>query len=165
VDGPEQEKTQLSRRALEEAYGSSIQKDDPQLRRRLWKVGNLMTRAVKTLRPEDPLKRAWEMIEGTGFRHIPITNRNGKIEGLLSDRDLLPLNKIHASEKPISEIMTIRVLTCFSDSPLREAASIMMEEGFSSLPVVNVSGELLGLLTTSDILKALVREAPLDIWT
>jgi len=158
-----QEKISNAKSALIESYGRSAQREEKP-RRRLWKVDELMTKTVRTLNPEDSLQLAWELMERTNFRHIPITNLSGRLEGLLSDRDLLPLNREQMNHRPISDIMTKRVLTCFANSPLRQAASIMIAEGFSSLPVINKNGELHGLLTTSDILKGLVREAPLDLW-
>lgn len=159
-----EQKATTTKRTLIEGYASFTTKEQPKLRRRLWLVSDLMTNTVQTLRPEDPLQLAWELLEETSFRHIPITNLSGKLEGLLSDRDLLPLDRDKMSRKPISDVMTKRVLTGFPDSQLREAASIMTREGFSSLPVINESGALVGLLTTSDVLKALVQEAPLDLW-
>jgi len=115
---------------------------------------------VKTLRAEDSISIAKSLLEGTGFRHIPIVNPQNRIEGLVSDRDLLRVNNYQADElsAPIATIMTKRVLTCFPETPLRQAAHTMLEEGFSSLPVVDPSGVLLGILTTGDILKALVNE-------
>ena len=161
---PSEQQAAHPKRTLIEGYGRPAQKDEPKTKRRLWLVSDLMTKEVQTLRPDDPLRLAWELMARTSFRHIPITNAAGKLEGLLSDRDLLPLHKDQMSGRPISDVMTKRVLTGFPDSPLRQAASIMTEEGFSSLPVINESGALLGLLTTTDVLKALVQEAPLDLW-
>lgn len=147
-------------------YGSYASTPKPLQRKRAWIVADLMTKSVKTLRAEDSISTAKSFLEGTGFRHIPIVNPLRRIEGLVSDRDLLRVNKDHINElsEPISTIMTKRVLTCFPETPLRQAAHTMLEEGFSSLPVVDPSGVLLGILTTGDILKALVNEAPVEIW-
>jgi CBS domain-containing membrane protein len=148
-------------------YGSRQPAGEPRQRRRAWLVSDLMTRSVKTLSPEDTVFHAWNLLESTGFRHIPILSQEMKVEGLLSDRDLLRLSPEQKRDPnlPLSSIMTKRVLTCLPETSLRLAASTMLEEGFSSLPVVNPQGVLLGILTTGDILKALVNESPLDLWT
>jgi len=147
-------------------YGSSASAGKPVQRSRAWTVADLMTKSVRTMRAEDSISEAWSLLERTGFRHIPIVNSLKQIEGLVSDRDLLRLNRDLASEPapPISTVMTKRVLTCFPETPLRLAAHTMLEEGFSSLPVVDNKGVLLGILTTGDILKALVNNAPVDLW-
>lgn len=60
--------------------------------------------------------------------------------------------------------MRKRVLTCFSETPLRLPAHTMLEEGFSSLPAISPAGTLLGILAIGDILKALVNDAPIELW-
>jgi len=152
---------------LVKGYGSGAPVGEPRQRRRAWTVADLMSKSVKTLRAEDSILIAKNLLERTGFRHIPITNGLNQVEGLVSDRDLLRLSGDLKSDptQPISTIMTKRVLTCFPETSLRLAARTMLEEGFSSLPVVDRRGVLLGILTTGDILKALVNEAPVDLWT
>ncbi len=134
--------------------------------RRAWLVKDLMTSTVITLKPEDSIRDAWDVHLSRGFRHIPITSNIGQIVGILSDRDLLRLGQPKQTDhdSAVSTIMTTRVLTCFSDTPLRLAASVMLENGFSSLPVIAKDQTLQGILTTGDILSALVNEAPLDLW-
>ena len=50
----------------------------------------------------------------------------------------------------VSEFMTKDVISCTEDNTVEEAAKIMTEKGFSVMPVVNGSGELVGILTESD---------------
>jgi CBS domain-containing membrane protein len=147
-------------------YSSDASARKPLQRKRAWIVADLMTKSVQTLRGDDTVSMAKSFLEGTGFRHIPIVNVFKRIDGLISDRDLLRTSKDQIDERsvPISAIMTKRMLTCFPETPLRLAAHTMLEEGFSSLPVVDLDGFLLGILTTGDILKAIVNEAPLEIW-
>jgi CBS domain-containing protein len=150
--------------ALIRGYDALGGKSPPSQRRRVWTVGDLMTSPVQTLHSEDSLSTAWSLMQRKGFRHIPILSKDGRLHGLLSDRDLLPRQADSNMELPISSVMTTKVLTCFPESSLRQAASIMLAEEFSSMPVVDRNCMLLGLLTTSDILKALVQDAPLDLW-
>lgn len=148
-------------------YAKSEEAIRPQQRRKVWKVSDIMTANVQTLKPDEPLESAWRLHRQSGFRHIPIVNKTRQIVGLISDRDLLRVNheqtKAPSSIK-IEEVMTKKVLTCFPETPLRLAAQTMLEEGFSSLPVVDPHGVLIGILTTGDILKALVNEAPIELW-
>jgi len=147
-------------------YSSNAATSEPQQRHRAWIVSDLMTSSVRTLRAEDEAAEAVKLVENAGFRHIPIVNDLNQVVGLVSDRDLLRASELlrKRSTSPISSIMTERVLTCFPETSLRLAAQTMLNESFSSLPVVDPQGVLVGILTTSDILKALVNEAPLDLW-
>jgi CBS domain-containing protein len=158
--------SQISKSQIVRGYGSTPSSVEPLQRKRAWTVGDLMTKPVKTLKSDDPIPLAWGLLERTGFRHIPIVNKARQVEGLVSDRDLLPLSEAQRSDHKglVSTIMVKRVLTCFPEASLRIAARTMLEEGFSSLPVVDSHGVLQGIITTGDILKALANEAPVDLW-
>jgi acetoin utilization protein AcuB len=60
--------------------------------------------------------------------------------------------------------MTRNVLTTLPEASLRDAARVMLDARIGSLPVVDASGKLLGMLTRSDVLQAVVELAPFDVW-
>ena len=134
--------------------------------RRVWKAEDLMTSPVNTLYPNSVIREAWDLHHRKGFRHIPIIDAAGILQGMLSDRDLLRSAQARQIDQnsEVSKVMTKKVLTCFPESSLRAAAEIMLRENFSALPVIQRNCQILGILTTSDILAALVHEAPLDLW-
>jgi CBS domain-containing protein len=82
------------------------------------------------------------------LRHVLICDAQGKLLGMVSDRDLA---------KPgerAEQIMTKSPITVGSKMPLITAVTILINRRFSSLPVVD-DGKLVGILTTTDILLAM----------
>jgi acetoin utilization protein AcuB len=134
-------------------------------------VGELMRGPVKTGRPSWTVKEAWAFLGAERVRHLPVVNKAGLLVGMVSERDLLriagtpdQLAEPGFLELTLGEIMAREVFTAGPDARVRDAARLMFQEAVGALPVVD-EGQLVGILTRSDILRALLREAPLDLWT
>jgi CBS domain-containing protein len=61
--------------------------------------------------------------------------------------------------------MSTRVLTATAETRIREIARVFVEERVGCLPILSPEKELIGILTTTDILGCLLNVAPLDLWT
>lgn len=143
-------------------------------------VKDLMTAGVITLTPEDSLRALRDLLAAKTLRHVPITDGNGILLGLVTQRDFLTvavskLADIERSELDeiygrilIRDVMGKKVTTVSPDMPLGEAASIMFQNKYGCLPVVE-SGRLSGILTEADFVKAFAqaerREAVSDCLT
>jgi CBS domain-containing protein len=126
-------------------------------------VRDVMTRSVVSVGPETAVNEAGRTMKERRFRHLPVVGVDRKILGMLSDRDIFP--HVGVDEyRPVSEVMARKVLTATADTEIRMAAGVMLAERIHSLPVVKADGTLQGIFTTSDILKALWRHAPLELW-
>jgi CBS domain-containing membrane protein len=132
-------------------------------------VADLMTRAVRTVAPNDSLASAKAAMDSGGFRHLVVVDEDGDIEGVLSHRDLFfgPLawsigQGLAAYEKllntsRVKDVMHADVATIDASAALQEAAALMRERKIGCLPVVD--GErLVGLVTEGDFVD-LVAEA------
>jgi len=132
-------------------------------------VADLMTRAVRTVAPNDSLASAKAAMDSGGFRHLVVVDEDGAIEGVLSQRDLFfgPLawsigQGLAAYEKllntsRVKDVMHADVATIDSSAPLQEAAALLRERKIGCLPVVD--GErLVGLVTEGDFVD-LIAEA------
>jgi len=86
-----------------------------------------------------------------GVRHLPIV-RGARLAGVLSDRDL---RKDHASTTCVQDVMTLNPASISPDASVDEAAVIMEKHKFSALPVVE-KARVVGILTTTDVLRAFV---------
>ncbi len=90
-------------------------------------------------------------MQAGGFRRLPVVS-DGKLVGIVSDRDLRE-HRGHLEQVKISGIMTERPVTVTPATTIEEAAQIMLERQIGGLPVV-ADGRLVGMITTSDIMRA-----------
>jgi acetoin utilization protein AcuB len=131
-------------------------------------VREFMNASPVSIAPDTPLLEAeWRMQEG-GFRHLPIVDAYDRLVGIVSDRDLREAAPSDAtslsrqeltyllSRLTVKDVMTTSVLTARPGEPAETAAIRMREHKVSALPVVD-DERLVGIVTTSDMLDALVR--------
>jgi len=130
------------------------------------KVSDIMTREVEVLREEDNLTSLASIFDRYGFRHLPVVDGR-KLVGMLSQRDLLRATvagldhsavardrEAHFLERTfVRDIMMTPVLTTSVHELVRDAARRMATARIGALPVVDEAGDLVGILTESDILR------------
>lgn len=82
---------------------------------------------------------------------IPVTDEQGKLIGIITNRDL----RFHKDMKtPVVDIMTKeKLITATVEVGLEEAEGILQEHKIEKLPIVDTDGKLTGLITYKDILK------------
>ena len=117
-------------------------------------VGEVMIREIKTLTPDQSFADVVSLLAGNGFHHVVIAV-DGYLMGLLSDRDIYrQLGRVSDwTSKNVSEIMTTNVLTISPETRLSDAAEQMLSRRINCLPVVTEGGKLVGLLTSTDIIR------------
>ncbi|MBK7864695.1 MAG: CBS domain-containing protein [Archangiaceae bacterium] len=123
------------------------------------KARNVMTVDVTSVDPKTTLKKAHLQMLELGVRHLPVVSR-GRLQGIVSDRDLLRAarrknGRIELPAKPVSEIMSRRVLTGGPKTTVSELAHLMVDEKIDAVPITTPDRELLGLVTSSDLLQLL----------
>jgi acetoin utilization protein AcuB len=128
-------------------------------------VSDYMTPNPLTVEPEESLLRALEVMRLRGVRRLPVTV-GGILVGLLTDGDLKraepsmltdseeDFNRV-MEQTPISRIMIQNPATTTADTPLVEAAEVVLNTKFGALPVV-AGGHLVGIITVNDFVRALV---------
>jgi acetoin utilization protein AcuB len=131
-------------------------------------VRDWMSRPVATIRMTDRAHTAATLMKTRKLRHLPVVNGDGRLAGIVTDRDLRqvlfrgPLQarlgelRTSLATLPVRDVMTWSVITVRPDTDMREAARLMHERKIGALPVVE-SGKVVGMLTESDALAALER--------
>lgn len=118
------------------------------------RVGEVMSTQLVTLGPEQDLTFAHAMMLWSNVRHLPVV-RDGKLVGVLSDRDLLAkLAETAALPDPtavVEDVMTKPVETATPGEDLGEAAARMALKRIDCLPVVE-GDALVGIITATDVL-------------
>lgn len=126
-------------------------------------VREIMMGSPVTLKPDDTLDLANDVISLGRIRHIPVVE-DGKLVGLLSERDLIgaAASQIFGLKQKsksallksvlIKDVMKKRVITVKPDTLIKEAAHLLAEKKIGCVPVMS-DGSLVGLVTTTDILR------------
>lgn len=131
-------------------------------------VREKMTTPVITLPADAPFQDAFKLMRDRKIRRIPVVDRHQRLVGIVSERDML-----HAAPSPatslsiwemnyllwklsIGDIMTKKVLTVYPDTPLQDAAQLLLEHRIGGLPVVDADQRVVGVITETDIFKAFV---------
>ena len=135
-------------------------------RRNAMLVEKRMKRDPVTVTPDDSFRHAMTLIRQKGIRHLPVVE-GGRLVGIVTDRDIrqtspspatsLEIHELHylLERVTIREIMTKKVITVTADTPIEEAARLMLAHKIGGLPVLK-DGILVGIITETDILQAFV---------
>jgi len=106
-----------------------------------------------TIRPHQSVKEALEIMANFKISGVPVVDEEGKLIGILTNRDLRFLKK-RDYKKPVSEFMTKdNLITARENITLEEAEEILQKKKVEKLPVVDENGYLKGLITIKDIVK------------
>ncbi|MBN2331166.1 MAG: CBS domain-containing protein [Candidatus Aenigmarchaeota archaeon] len=122
-------------------------------------VKNEMNRNVKTLGPEDTVKHAAEKMSRYWMGSIVIVEGK-KVVGIVTERDILSKLVLHGknpSSIKIKEIMSGNVITIEENKTIEDAVKLMKANDIKKLPVMN-KGNLVGIITTTDIITAMDEE-------
>jgi CBS domain-containing protein/gamma-glutamyl:cysteine ligase YbdK (ATP-grasp superfamily) len=116
-------------------------------------VGQLMTTDLFTIHPEDLTDLAACIMDWKHIRHLPVESRDGKLIGLLTQRDLLQFFSRSGGIElvPVQLVMKSDPVTVSPDTPTIFAIQLMKTKGIGCLPVVE-NDHLVGILTTYDLL-------------
>ena len=118
-------------------------------------VENLMSRKVVTIDATASAFDATREIMDRGIGCVLVL-REKKIVGIVTKGDVLReavMKRLDPSQINIERIMTQPVLTIEPTKTLAEASALMSEENLTKLPVVDKSGNLVGIITSSDIMR------------
>ncbi|VAW92979.1 hypothetical protein MNBD_GAMMA23-808 [hydrothermal vent metagenome] len=137
-------------------------------------ASQIMTSNVVTLKQNDSVTDAIRLLKAKKIRHIPIITKKGTVEGILSERDILhylsATNEDYTHTKlparlneKISHLMKQEVLTASVDTDVRHIARLFVEQHIGAMPIVT-DGKIIGLITRSDVLGAVMRYFILELW-
>jgi len=108
-----------------------------------------------SLQPDAPLSNAEEIMSTYHISGVPITDENGKLVGILTNRDIRFVEESDYN-LPVSQFMTGdgKLVTAKVGISARDAKDLLQKHRIEKLPLVDENGILKGLLTVKDIQKA-----------
>lgn len=127
-------------------------------------VRERMSRPVITAHSDMPIQDALRLMQKERIRRLPVVDKRGRLEGIVSEIDLLQASPSSAtslsvweltyllSKVKIAEIMVRDVITVSEDTPIEEAARIMADNKIGGMPVTR-DGEVVGIITETDLFK------------
>jgi len=130
-------------------------------------IGRIMHTNLITISPEASLIEAKDLIDSNNIDHLLVVNKEGKLIGILSDRDLKqnwasPANTLSTHELDyvlekilVKMIMVKTVVTITTETTIERAAQIMQSNNINSLPVME-NDELVGIITGTDVMGVLL---------
>jgi CBS domain-containing protein len=141
------------------------------------KVKDVMTRSVITVEPRTTLKDVARLMVQRRVSGMPVIDDDGSVLGVVSEGDILAkergragngslldhLLEVNGSEtvkhdaRDAADAMTSPPVTIRPDRPVAEAASMMLDRCVNRLPVVDRHGNLVGIVTRADLVRAFVR--------
>jgi len=132
-------------------------------------VRDVMSRNVVTIGASDSCHDAVERMSRHRIRHLPVVEGDGRLAGVVTDRDLR--HRLFAPEvfraigevsvdtlmrsAPVRDAMSSPAVSVRPDEDLADAARLMLEDRIGSLPVVE-DGRVVGIITETDLLRRIV---------
>lgn len=138
-------------------------------------VGERMSTDLITAPPEMKIAEAREIMVTHDIRHLPVIDEEGKLLGIVSDRDIrdampstllqkpdyeITLGKI--MDFPISDIMTTEPKLAYVYYTIQDTLLMMRQKKVGALPVIDEDGYLKGILSVRDLLRAFVDVMGID---
>lgn len=164
----------VAHRAALDSYAQAAKPDIP--RQPLTEVGAIMHAPVVTLLDSATVEQAWQTLTQHHIGQAPVVGADDVLVGLLSRAELmaperLPGPESHALvwrallEQSVVDVMWTPVPSVAVQTDIRRVARVLLDTGLPGLPVVNDAGVVIGFVSRSDILRAVVADPPLDLWT
>jgi acetoin utilization protein AcuB len=134
-------------------------------------IGVISSHGLVGIHKREPIEHAYSVMKRISTRHLPVIDDDGTIVGMLSDRDFKRAMKVPDSRKWLAtdrepefdpneiamEYMSWPIQTIDESTAISKAAEKMIENKISSL-IVTRNRQAVGVVTTEDLLKALIKE-------
>jgi len=116
------------------------------------KISDVMTRDVKTVRPDQTAREAASFMLSADAGAIPVTDGD-RLMGMITDRDIAVrgVAEGRGPETPVRELMTNDLVTVSLDDDVDDVASRMSRAQVRRLPVIDSSHKLCGIVSLSDL--------------
>ena len=136
------------------------------------RVADAMARKLVTVGPDDSLRLAAELMADNKVSGLPVVE-NGRLVGVLTESDFVELSTgmgrrrwidvVFGRSQPqneathVGDLMTASPVTIAPDRTLRDAGRLMLDAKVKRLPVVDETGNLLGIISRADVLRSYAR--------
>lgn len=154
------------------SYGADIYKEASRMeleKSPVFHASEIMSSPVFTISPELSVKDAWMKFDEKKVHHMPVLSNESKIIGIVSDKDLLKKliisdDKIEtARDFLVKDIMSTDVIATTPVTDIRRIAKVMLDHHIDAMPIIT-DDTIIGIITRSDILYAIIHQPELKLW-
>ena len=126
---------------------------------------SIMTARVVTVEMDDRLAAVKEIFDSTKFHHVLVVDSDGKLAGVVSDRDLLKALSPYVGSatenardtatlnKRVHQIMSRKPITLPPDALIADAVKLLLAHRISCIPIVNAQFQPIGIVSWRDLLR------------
>ena len=152
-------------KAKKDAYQAieQIEQDSPVLHAR-----QIMSSPVSCLNTDMSISDALILFRKQTYRHMPVLTSEKKLTGMVSDRDVLHFtSRLSEADRyitaPVTELMKSPVLTASIETDVRYIAKLFVLEHIGAMPVMS-DGQMTGIITRTDVMRAVMQHFNLELW-
>jgi CBS domain-containing protein len=126
-------------------------------------VETVMTRRVVQILEGIPMSEVRNIAEKYDYNGFPVVTPGGRLVGMITKGNLLRVARTAWDEpgvwgQPVSRWMAHGVLALRPEEPLAAAVDYLVESGLRSLPVIEVDGRVVGMVSRQDLMVAIAPE-------
>jgi CBS domain-containing protein len=130
-------------------------------------VSHIMSKQMVTVHTAQPVSEVLRLLTDNPIHHLPVVNGN-KLVGLISSTDMMKLSldsygtpdaanaEYLDSQFSVEQIMATELITAEPNEPIRSVATKLSTGALHSLPVVDTGKQLVGIVTTTDLVNYLL---------
>ena len=136
----------------------------------LYHAGQIMQREVICVGVEDGVGKAWKTLQSHNIHQAPVLDEAAQLVGMVGERELLTAINMETGKileglaRRVGDVMRTPVITAVAVTDIRRIAAAMLAHRIDGVPVTGEQGRLVGYLSRSDILRAVVSDPPLSLW-
>ena len=135
----------------------------------LYHADQIMRRRVVTVAAADAVDAAWRVLTDRRIHQAPVLAA-GRVVGIVGERELLTAFNLDQGRvrdllpRQVADVMVSPVVCADVVTDIRRIASVMLDYGVDGVPILDEGQALVGFVSRSDILRAVMVEPPLSLW-
>lgn len=137
----------------------------------VYQVKDIMTKELIYIDTQSTIQEAYDLLQANGVAQAPIVSFGKKIIGLITQKIILNLlmddieNIDTILEKKLDDVFLPEMITTDPISDIRRVAKVMLDFKLDAIPVVNEEDILLGIISKTDIIKAVSKLPRFQLWS
>jgi len=127
------------------------------------RVRTMMTEELTTVTSNEKVENFKNLFTRRGFHHLPVEDERGKLVGIISTEDINKIDQLRIVHDLLAKhIMTAAPVVISEDKTLEDVVSLFLEKRFRALPVIDGTGDFVGLITIYDLVKEMYRSIQIE---